>query len=294
MDLEPHFVLRPRGNARHLGKSKGAVAHLHQRGDRILHFHLSHLLRIFRHGAFLEKRLHHHGDLLHFADEVPHDIEDMGTEIDQHATANHLFLKPPFAGALRIDIAGMEIETAEVKHPTDKIGIDEFFCFHDRGDEAVLRRDLMLHPGLVRNGYDFACFRFVEGQRLLAIDMLSVLQGRDHRVLVQSVGSADVHDINVLALHERTVVGCRRFKTCLFDPFPRQCLIRITNTFQRDLTRLAIIVQGNRPVGVCMNAPHLAISYHPDTNLFLHTIPVYCLVSFDGLRGDLAPSTVTF
>ena len=141
-------------------------------------------------------------------DEPVDQIEHVGGQIGDHAAAGRR-LQFPFQRRRRIGVAAVQVGGAERRGFRPPALLDQLFRPQRGGKEPVLKRHKADRPVARQRCGDLVRLGHGGHQRLVAIDVLAVGDGREQGILVEIVGRADVDDVDRRVLGHRAVIDGR-------------------------------------------------------------------------------------
>ena len=276
VDFQAEIVFGARGQLRRPQDTQRARAHPCKQHHRVLGVDLHLPGRIFHGGAFGVSSVRGRGDRPVIAQQMVHQVDHVRAEVGNHPAAG-LGRKLPLQRCIGVDAAGVQQPGAELQHVAQEPLVHKLLRPHDGGKESGLHRHL--GRGLIVRKRRADLLGLVHGghQRLVAIDVLVVLDGRQQGVLVQMVGRANVDDVDPRVFGDLAEIGHRRFgPEHAAGPLGR---LGSTGGHVGDLRhqRRRVIEQRQIPIPVGVDLADIAEADNADTVGFHRSAPFWCL-----------------
>ena len=159
------------------------------------------------------------------------------------------------------------------EHPADTSFLNQFLGAHHSRIEAHLQRHL---GGLFweqrQRLQNFAAFLGSGRERLVAIHMLSRPQRPQHEILVEHIGRADAHNVDVGIADNALGIGGGIGKALHLPGLLSHAGHRVADALQPDGKGQIGVVQGNGFIAVRMRLSHKAVSDNAHM-IFPHDVP---------------------
>ncbi len=140
----------------------------------------------------------------------------MGADVPERARAGQLLLQAPGKRRHRVEQPVLQVDGPDVADGAEAAVVDDPLRELDGRDAPVVEVDHRNRAGLAPGADHVRGFVQRVRQRLLAVDVLAGLEGRDDDVMMQIAGRRDVDQVNVVPRDELAIVGLVALPAKLF------------------------------------------------------------------------------